>query len=254
MARVGFVGTGAIAEAICTGLCTGAASPGSVVLSPRNAERSAKLAAAHEICTVAPDNQTVVDGTDIIFVCVLPAQLDEVLSGLTFRPDQTLVSLVSTSALAGLAASSKLAPSQVWTHLSHSSLSDFSFPSQFPHISPSSSLTSPLFSLAGLQDDLPPAGCDAPRHLPAGAKGYLLRTIYVPSKPFNVPLLLGLCTCLVVPPSLVDLHSNSTPTRDTFRRMADICNPKPFNVPVCCWAILDIDLPRRRQRCRQDNV
>ena len=93
---------------------TGDASPGTIVLSPRNAERSAKLAAAHDVCSIAPDNQSVVDGADIIFVCVLPAQLDEVLTDLTFRPDQTLVSLVSTSTLAGLATCSKLPASQVY--------------------------------------------------------------------------------------------------------------------------------------------
>ena len=114
MATVGFVGTGAIAEAICTGLCTGPAAPSSVVLSPRSAARSARLAAAHECCTVAADNQAVVDGAEIIFVCVLPAQLDEALSALTFRPEQTLVSLVSTSTLDGLASCSKLPSSQVF--------------------------------------------------------------------------------------------------------------------------------------------
>jgi|EP01044_Picomonas_judraskeda_P013056 pyrroline-5-carboxylate reductase len=114
MSKIGFVGTGAIAEAICTGLCTGPAAPDSVVLSPRSAERSARLAAAHDSCTVATDNQSVVDGADIIFVCVLPAQLDNVLSSLTFRPEQTIVSLVSTSTLPGVASCSKLPASQVF--------------------------------------------------------------------------------------------------------------------------------------------
>jgi pyrroline-5-carboxylate reductase len=114
MATVGFVGTGAIAEAICTGLCTGPAAPSSVVLSPRSAARSARLAAAHDCCTVAADNQAVVDGAEIIFVCVLPAQLDDALSALAFRPEQTLVSLVSTSTLDGLASCSKLPSSQVF--------------------------------------------------------------------------------------------------------------------------------------------
>jgi hypothetical protein len=87
MGKLGFVGTGAIAEAIATGLCTSGAPPTSVVLSPRSAERSARLAAAHPaLCTVATSNQAVVDQADIVFVCVLPAQLEAVLAELVRAP------------------------------------------------------------------------------------------------------------------------------------------------------------------------
>jgi len=113
--KLGFVGTGAIATAIATGLCSGCEKAiASVVVSPRSAKNAEGLAAAFSAVSVAASNQAVVDGCDIVFVCVLPAQLAAVLAELTFRAEQTLVSLVSTSTLAGLAEASKLAPAQVF--------------------------------------------------------------------------------------------------------------------------------------------
>ena len=46
----GVLGVGALASAIVTGLCDGVANPPAIVLSPRNADTAANLAARFDSC------------------------------------------------------------------------------------------------------------------------------------------------------------------------------------------------------------
>lgn len=116
-ARLGFVGVGTIASAVVRGLCsdTLAAPPQPILLSPRGARHSAALATQLEAkVEVAPHNQAVVDGADVVFLGVLPTQVDAVLAGLTFDPGRhTLVSLVSTARRDRLVLASRLPAARV---------------------------------------------------------------------------------------------------------------------------------------------
>ena len=103
MTTYGVIGVGSIAAAIVTGLCDGVEDPPTVVLSPRNAERAAVLAARLPSVRVAADNQAVVDDSDVLVVCLLQADTEGVLSGLRFRPDQAVVSAVAGLRVAHLA-------------------------------------------------------------------------------------------------------------------------------------------------------
>ena len=103
--KLGFLGTGAITTAVVRGLCAAQADGGSAVritLSPRNTERSEKLAREFDQVSVASDNQAVVDGSDTVFVAVRPVVAEDVLRPLRFRDDQAVVSLVSTLRIAEL--------------------------------------------------------------------------------------------------------------------------------------------------------
>ncbi|WP_087871896.1 NAD(P)-binding domain-containing protein [Arthrobacter globiformis] len=107
MTSYGVLGVGSIATAIVTGLCDGAAEPPSTMLSPRNAERAAELAARFPSVRVATDNQQVVDRSDVVVVCLLPSHAAEVLAGLQFRADHAVVSAIAgfpVGQLAGLVA------------------------------------------------------------------------------------------------------------------------------------------------------
>ena len=86
MPTTAYVGVGALASAIVTGLCEGVADPPTIVLSPRNAEASAALAARYGSVTVAADNQAVVDAADLVIVTLRRAHAD-VLGELTWRPE-----------------------------------------------------------------------------------------------------------------------------------------------------------------------
>lgn len=91
----GMIGVGAIAAAIVTGLCDGIAEAPEVLLSPRNARLAADLAARFPNTRVCGDNQAVVDGADVIVLCLRPRDAEAVLGGLAFRPGQAVVSAMA---------------------------------------------------------------------------------------------------------------------------------------------------------------
>lgn len=94
--RLGFVGTGTITTAVVTGLCTAARTPEHILVSPRNGERAAALAEAFPQVAVGADNQAVIDGSDWVFLAVIPQIAREVLAPLRFGPGQRIVNLIAT--------------------------------------------------------------------------------------------------------------------------------------------------------------
>lgn len=93
---VGFIGVGAIAAAIATAILDRPQpAAAEVLLSPRSAARSEALAAQFSQARVMPDNQAVVDGSDIVMIAVLPSQVAEICSALRFRPDQIVVGVAA---------------------------------------------------------------------------------------------------------------------------------------------------------------
>ena len=97
--NLGFVGTGAITSAIVTGLNASDAGRDSILVSPRNAEVAAALAAKFPNVAVAASNQAVLDGSDVVMLAVRPQVTVEVLSDLRFRPDHQVISLLAITPL-----------------------------------------------------------------------------------------------------------------------------------------------------------
>ena len=93
--RLGFVGTGAITSAIVTGLNAAGLGGDTILVSPRNAETAAALAAKFPSVTVAASNQAVLDGSDVVMLAVRPQVAAEVLSELKFRADHRVISLMA---------------------------------------------------------------------------------------------------------------------------------------------------------------
>lgn len=102
--KLGFVGTGALTSAIVTGLRSLPDVDVPVVLSPRNAVIAADLAGRFADVHVAADNQAVLDACDTVMLAVRPQVAQEVLSGLTFRADHEIVSLIATVSAGEIAA------------------------------------------------------------------------------------------------------------------------------------------------------
>lgn len=96
---LGFIGTGNIAAAVVSGLCASDRPPARVLLSPRNADKAAALAAAFAQVAVADDNQAVIDGSDTVVLAVRPQVAREVLAPLAFRAEQEVVSLLALTPL-----------------------------------------------------------------------------------------------------------------------------------------------------------
>ncbi|MEL7138546.1 MAG: NAD(P)-binding domain-containing protein, partial [Pseudomonadota bacterium] len=78
--KVGFVGTGHIAAPMARVV---ARAGHSVLVSERNAETAVALASAFENIAIAP-NQAVLDGSDVVFLCVRPPLAEEVFAPLRF--------------------------------------------------------------------------------------------------------------------------------------------------------------------------
>jgi pyrroline-5-carboxylate reductase len=91
----GVLGVGAIGAAIVTGLCDGVEDAPRVLLSPRNAEITAGLAEQFDTVEVAPDNQAVVDGAQVVLVCVRPQVAQAVLDELRFPADRVVISAMA---------------------------------------------------------------------------------------------------------------------------------------------------------------
>lgn len=93
--KLGFIGLGAISEHVITGLIEHGGFDEVVVVSERSRHRSARLAERFSNVEVEPDNQTIVDRVDVVFVGTLPQQTLELLDTLSFREGQVIVSMAA---------------------------------------------------------------------------------------------------------------------------------------------------------------
>ncbi|MEP2531761.1 NAD(P)-binding domain-containing protein [Shimia sp.] len=90
MSRIGFIGTGHIAAPMVRFL---AARGHEIRVTRRSQAVSSALAADHG--AIVADTQIVLDGSDIIFLCLRPHQINDVLPSLTFRADHKIVSVMA---------------------------------------------------------------------------------------------------------------------------------------------------------------
>jgi pyrroline-5-carboxylate reductase len=98
--RVGIIGVGHLAGYLVEGLKR--ASPHvEIILSPRNVERSASLAARFG-AMVASDNQAVADAADVIILSTRPGDAIAACGSMTFRPGQTVISVAAGLSLGAL--------------------------------------------------------------------------------------------------------------------------------------------------------
>lgn len=95
MDAIGFIGTGTITTAIVRGLKASNQRGRPVLLSPRNADLSAALAAKLPGIAVAATNQDVLDHAKLVVLAVRPQVAEMVLRGLRFKPDTPVISLIA---------------------------------------------------------------------------------------------------------------------------------------------------------------
>lgn len=90
---LGVIGVGAIGAAMVSGLSEGR-DPPEILLSPRNASVAARLAARYPNVRVAESNQAVVEQSDVVLLCVRPADARRVMAELRFG-EQSLISVIA---------------------------------------------------------------------------------------------------------------------------------------------------------------
>ncbi|MEO9777983.1 MAG: pyrroline-5-carboxylate reductase [Sedimentitalea sp.] len=95
--KIGFIGTGDIAEAVITGIMCADFPVEEISVSARSRHISSRLSETYDIVRVFEENQQVIDsGCDLVFLAVLPQQAKEVLEPLQFCDGQEVASLIAT--------------------------------------------------------------------------------------------------------------------------------------------------------------
>lgn len=99
---LGFIGTGGIASAMVRGFCSAPDFSGEIILSVhKHREKADELKSLFPgRISISESNQAVVDGSDVVFICVLPKQHVEVVRALRFRPDQRVMHITGCTGLA----------------------------------------------------------------------------------------------------------------------------------------------------------
>lgn len=95
--RIGFIGTGAITEAMVTGIVGSGLDVAGILVSPRNREIAARLAGRFPLVRIVEDNQEAVDAADMLFLAVRPQIAGDVIPKLQFRKGQKVVSVIAAT-------------------------------------------------------------------------------------------------------------------------------------------------------------
>ena len=99
---LGFIGTGGIASAMVRGFCASPDFSGRINLTVhKNREKADALKKLFpDRISVHESNQAAVDGSDVVFICVLPQQHEAVVRALRFRADQRVMHITGGAKLA----------------------------------------------------------------------------------------------------------------------------------------------------------
>lgn len=90
---LGILGVGHLASYTVKGLRNSGDQRG-IVLSPRGSE-TARILAESCHCSIAADNQSVIDQSNILLLAVRPDALNSLLTGLRFKPGQIVISVMA---------------------------------------------------------------------------------------------------------------------------------------------------------------
>ena len=100
--NVGFIGTGKIASSVITGICASKILFTKILISPRNKKIADNLKKKFKKVIIAKNNQEIVNNCDWIFLSITPTIGKKIIKELKFRPNQTIISFISTITLVQL--------------------------------------------------------------------------------------------------------------------------------------------------------
>ena len=100
--NIGFIGTGRIASAVITGICSSKISYKKIIISHRNKSISKSLVKKFKKISIAQDNQEIINLCEWIFLSVTPTVGEKIIKNLKFKSNQTIISFISTITLSQL--------------------------------------------------------------------------------------------------------------------------------------------------------
>lgn len=93
--KIGVIGVGAITTDVIEAVEELHPGAHTYYLSPRSAERATKLTNKYDNFIQCDSNQDVLDESELVFIGVLPTQIDELLPTLNFRVDHIVASMAA---------------------------------------------------------------------------------------------------------------------------------------------------------------
>ena len=94
--KLGFIGTGKIASSVITGICNSKIIFTKILISQRNKLIAQKLKKNFKKVSIAKNNQEIVDRCDWVFLSITPTVGQKIIKDLKFKPNQIVVSFIST--------------------------------------------------------------------------------------------------------------------------------------------------------------
>jgi pyrroline-5-carboxylate reductase len=100
--KLGFIGTGKIASSVIRGICNSNISFDKIVISSRNKLISKNLKKKFKKITISESNQDIVNTCNWVFLSITPKVGEKIIKELKFKPNQTIISFISTITLTQL--------------------------------------------------------------------------------------------------------------------------------------------------------
>ena len=100
--KLGFIGTGKISSSVITGICKSNISYKQIIISPRNKKIARNLKKKFKRIIIAKDNQEIINSSNWVFLAITPTVGEKIIKNLKFRPNQTIISFISTITLSEL--------------------------------------------------------------------------------------------------------------------------------------------------------
>jgi pyrroline-5-carboxylate reductase len=100
--KIGFIGTGKIASSVITGICKSKILINKIFISSRNNKIAKNLKKKFKKIVIVKDNQEIIDNCNWVFLSITPNVGQRIIKELKFKPNQTIISFISTITLAQL--------------------------------------------------------------------------------------------------------------------------------------------------------
>ena len=94
--KLGFIGSGKITSSVVSGICSSKIPYKSILISRRNRNISKKLKKRFRKVNIAKTNQEIVNKCNWIFLAVTPEVGKKIIPRLRFKPNQKIISFIST--------------------------------------------------------------------------------------------------------------------------------------------------------------
>ena len=97
--NLGFIGTGKITSSVITGICNSKISYKKIIISSRNKNIANNLKKKFKKIEITKNNQEIINKCEWVFLSVTPNVGNKILKELHFKPNQTIISFISTITL-----------------------------------------------------------------------------------------------------------------------------------------------------------